>query len=85
MMKVINGDPARPGEVPWQVVLEDKNCGILCGGSILNVKFVLTAAHCIDSFKKDPFVECKKKALQKKARGKLLDYPKNLVSKYYDN
>ena len=47
---------ARLGEVPWQVLLEDKESGGgggICGGTILNLLFILTSAKCIETFKKD--------------------------------
>merc|ERR1712091_448055 len=33
----------RKGEIPWQVRLEN-----FCGGSILNKRWIVTAAHCVD-------------------------------------
>lgn len=62
-MVVVGGVEADPGEAPWQVLLENMNNGEICGGSILNPRFILTAAHCIDSFEnarqtfKEPFPE----------------------------
>ncbi|KAK7068146.1 Trypsin-2 [Halocaridina rubra] len=48
--KIIGGESANPGEFPYQVSVQHK--GILgqfhiCGGSILNPSYILTAAHCI--------------------------------------
>ena len=34
-------------EFPWQVSMKD-NGSHLCGGSIINEKQILTAAHCVD-------------------------------------
>ena len=68
----IAGWEAKEKEIPWQVILEDMNCGTLCGGTIINLRYILTAAHCIDSFKQksDDFY------------GKL-PYPANILGKYY--
>jgi secreted trypsin-like serine protease len=42
---VVNGDAAARGAWPWQVsILYDDS--VLCGGSLLNQRWVLTAAHC---------------------------------------
>lgn len=46
VIRVVGGENAKPGQFPWQVVLNDK-MGAYCGGSIVNEKWVVTAAHCI--------------------------------------
>ncbi len=43
-LKVIGGQPAIPRSWPWQVALFDG--GILCGGSLINNQWIVTAAHC---------------------------------------
>jgi secreted trypsin-like serine protease len=50
--KIIGGRPATPGAYPWQVSLvvssiSDAGRGHFCGGSILNEKWIITAAHCM--------------------------------------
>ena len=50
-MEVVNGIRAARGTVPWQALIEDMNSGEICGGSVLNKLFILTAAHCIDGHK----------------------------------
>ena len=76
LSKVVNGKPVEDGKAPWHAILEDLNCATLCGGSIVNIKFILTAAHCIDSFKKHPRTACPGKYHN---GGPL--YPSNIASK----
>jgi secreted trypsin-like serine protease len=48
--KIVGGVPAAKGAYPFQVALfttaNGKN-GMMCGGSLITTKWVLTAAHCI--------------------------------------
>uniref|UniRef100_A0A3B4AZC6 Coagulation factor IX n=1 Tax=Periophthalmus magnuspinnatus TaxID=409849 RepID=A0A3B4AZC6_9GOBI len=53
--RIIGGQIASEGEIPWQVALIDRSSGrLFCGGSILSRRWVITAAHCLveaqDSF-----------------------------------
>lgn len=44
---VVGGEPADPGEWPWQVaVLQDGF--VVCGGALIALDVVVTAAHCTD-------------------------------------
>ncbi|MEE7493420.1 serine protease [Methylobacterium oryzae] len=50
--KIVNGQPASPGEFPWQVSLSiawiaDPSQAHFCGGSIYDQRWVVTAAHCL--------------------------------------
>jgi secreted trypsin-like serine protease len=47
---IINGDSAAAGEWPWQVQMSVPGYDHWCGGSLLNDSWVLTAAHCVQSF-----------------------------------
>uniref|UniRef100_A0A8C0DQI9 Coagulation factor IX n=1 Tax=Balaenoptera musculus TaxID=9771 RepID=A0A8C0DQI9_BALMU len=44
--RIVGGEDAIRGQFPWQVLLSDGIDGF-CGGSIVNEKWVVTAAHCI--------------------------------------
>ncbi|XP_074142110.1 chymotrypsinogen B-like isoform X2 [Sminthopsis crassicaudata] len=45
MLRIANGKNAVPGSWPWQVSLQRRGAHF-CGGSIINNKWVVTAAHC---------------------------------------
>ncbi|XP_029163066.1 mite allergen Der p 3-like [Nylanderia fulva] len=46
--QIINGEDVAPGEIPYQVSLQNrKTSSHFCGGSILNEYYVITAAHCV--------------------------------------
>ncbi|CAG2102654.1 unnamed protein product [Medioppia subpectinata] len=44
-MRIVNGKDAKPGAYPWIVSIL-RNGDPWCGGSIINNKWILTAAHC---------------------------------------
>jgi trypsin len=46
---IVGGDPADEGEWPWQVALLDDGF-VLCGGSLIGLDVVVTAAHCTDGY-----------------------------------
>ncbi|XP_011706676.1 PREDICTED: trypsin-1-like [Wasmannia auropunctata] len=47
--RIVNGKDAKEGEIPYQVSIQRKNSNFhFCGGSILNDKYVITAAHCVE-------------------------------------
>ncbi|XP_038604395.1 coagulation factor IX [Tachyglossus aculeatus] len=47
LTRVVGGEDAMKGEIPWQVLLQSKGEGF-CGGAIINENWVITAAHCIE-------------------------------------
>ncbi|XP_077256105.1 trypsin-1-like isoform X3 [Temnothorax americanus] len=47
--RIVNGENAKVGEIPYQISLQDKYSSFhFCGGSILSDKYVITAAHCVE-------------------------------------
>ena len=44
---IINGQWAARGAWPWQIMLK-LNGGFICGGVVLNSRWILTAAHCVE-------------------------------------
>ncbi|XP_067003858.2 brachyurin [Anabrus simplex] len=47
--RIINGEPARRGQFPWQAAIIADNSH-LCGGSLISNQWVLTAAHCVEPY-----------------------------------
>lgn len=47
--RIVGGSDAQPGDAPYQVSLRE-NGKHKCGGSILNDRWILTAAHCVKGF-----------------------------------
>jgi trypsin len=47
---IVGGQNAQPGQFPWQISLQRKSGQQFfhsCGGSILNTRWIVTAAHCV--------------------------------------
>ncbi|XP_051900487.1 serine protease 55-like [Pristis pectinata] len=53
--QIIGGSDSRPGDWPWQVSVQ-KDKTHICGGSILDSWWVLTAAHCVRKLRALPSV-----------------------------
>lgn len=53
---IVGGSKANLGAWPWLALIGEKRRSTtewFCGGSLLNEKFVITAAHCLGKFKKN--------------------------------
>nr|AUI10834.1 putative PQM protease precursor [Anyphaena accentuata] len=49
--RIVNGTISKPGAYPWMVSIHESfkgKWGHVCGGSILNENWIVTAAHCFD-------------------------------------
>ncbi|KJH51345.1 hypothetical protein DICVIV_02464 [Dictyocaulus viviparus] len=44
--KVMGGRRATLGELPWSILIETTDKLIICGGTLIGRKHVITAAHC---------------------------------------
>ncbi|KAJ7325043.1 hypothetical protein JRQ81_018063 [Phrynocephalus forsythii] len=47
--RIVGGTFCRPGDCPWQVLIQNKRGYGFCGGSLISSHWVLTAAHCLDT------------------------------------
>lgn len=53
--RIVGGQDADEGEFPWQVSLHVKNFGHVCGASIIDNRWLVTAAHCVQDDGKSRF------------------------------
>lgn len=50
LQKIVNGTDAQIEDYPFMISLRGRTGGHSCGGSILNERWILTAAHCVDYY-----------------------------------
>lgn len=50
--RIVAGIKARKGGFPWQVGIYLQG-RLICGGTLINERYALTAAHCFGQLKKD--------------------------------
>ena len=49
--RIVGGKVARPHSWPWQVALRNrKSHSVRCAGSLVDARWVLTTAHCVDQY-----------------------------------
>lgn len=46
--EIVGGQPAEQNEFPWQAMLLNPNGTLVCSGSLIHPRWILTAAHCLD-------------------------------------
>ncbi|GIY77986.1 prothrombin [Caerostris darwini] len=49
--KIVGGHNTKKGAYPWQVMLWEPSLKSFCGGSLLNERWIATAAHCFVNYK----------------------------------
>ncbi|XP_060801261.1 chymotrypsinogen B [Amyelois transitella] len=47
MVRIIGGRPTIPGKWPWQVAVLNRYKEAFCGGTLISLRWVVTAAHCV--------------------------------------
>lgn len=51
--RIVGGKETHANEYPWMVGLYRNGNRLYCGGAIISERHILTAAHCVHSFKKN--------------------------------
>lgn len=46
---IVGGKPAMEGEFPSHVSIQDRNGRHICGGTLIDLDYVLTASHCVST------------------------------------
>ncbi|XP_070570773.1 transmembrane protease serine 9-like [Ptychodera flava] len=51
--RIYKGDRSRKAEWPWMVLLTRSKSSALCGGSLIDSRWIVTAAHCVEGMSAD--------------------------------
>lgn len=54
--RIFGGNETEIDQFPWTVALEYRNKNppcVNCGGSLINTRYVITAAHCVQHVRKE--------------------------------
>lgn len=55
--RIVGGTEAKPNSIPWQALLRRRSdLSHFCGGSMIDNRFILTAAHCVLGRTKDDII-----------------------------
>ncbi|OQV20011.1 putative Chymotrypsinogen 2 [Hypsibius exemplaris] len=54
VQRIVGGTVATPHSWPWQVAMTTASGSQICGGSIIDNNWILTAAHCCKAFSESP-------------------------------
>ncbi|TMW40239.1 hypothetical protein DOY81_008652 [Sarcophaga bullata] len=88
--RVVGGTNAEIGQFPHQVSLQRSDGSHTCGGSILNERYILTAAHCVvvgNGVEPYPpqYFQVRLGSVQRTVGGSLLKLKRIIVNKTYGN
>ncbi|KAM7348214.1 serine protease SP24D-like [Cochliomyia hominivorax] len=88
--RVVGGADANIGQFPHQVSLQRSDGSHICGGSIINERYILTAAHCVvvgNGVEPYPpqYFQVRVGSIQRTIGGKLLQLKRITVNKSYKN
>ncbi|XP_076280811.1 transmembrane protease serine 9 [Lasioglossum baleicum] len=80
---IVGGHDAAPGKYKYQVSLK-QNGRHFCGGSIINARYILTAAHCVDGIRDVKPITVQAGTNQLSARGTVYGVEKITAHPNYD-